>query len=126
MKRSRFASLLFCAALLFFLTSCGGNESKETTNTDSTAVESTAVVPEVNTIITTPVNMMSVTHKVADYEKFQASYDAHDSLRLANGLHSYVIARGVDDPNTVMVVVKADDEMYCDVMRCDMMRRDEM
>jgi hypothetical protein len=109
MKRLRFLSLLFCAAILFFLTSCGGNESKETTNTDTTAMESTAVVPEVNTIITTPVTMMSVTHKVADYDKFQASYDEHDSLRLANGLHSYVIARGVDDPNTIMVVVKVDD-----------------
>lgn len=111
MKRLRFPGLLFCAAILFFLTSCGGNESKEKTNTDSTTAESNtnAVVPEPNTIITTPENMMIVTHKVADFEKFQASYDAHDSLRLANGLHSYVIGRGVDDPNMVMVVVKADD-----------------
>lgn len=109
MKRLRFPSLLFCAAILFFLSSCGGGESKETTNTDTTAMESTTVATEVNTIITTPVTMMSVTHKVADYDKFQASYDSHDSLRLANGLHSYVIARGVDDPNTIMVVVKADD-----------------
>ncbi|TAL43677.1 MAG: hypothetical protein EPN92_09815 [Chitinophagaceae bacterium] len=111
MKRLQFTGLLFCTALLFFLASCGGNKSKEQTNTDSTAVENNtnAVVPAPNTIITTPVTMMSVTHKVADYEKFQASYDAHDSLRLANGLHSYVIARGVDDPNTVMVVVKVDD-----------------
>ena len=109
MKRLRFPSLLFCAVILFFLTSCGGNESKETTNTDTTAMESTAVVPEVNTIITTPENLMVVTHKVADYDKFQASYDAHDSLRLANGLHSYVIGRGVDDPNMVLVAVKVDD-----------------
>lgn len=109
MKSLRFMGLLFCAAILFFLTSCGGNESKETTNTDSTAVESTAVVPEPNTIITTPENMMIVTHKVTDFEKFQAAYDEHDSMRLANGLHNYVIARGVQDPNMVMVVVKADD-----------------
>lgn len=109
MKRLRFPRLLFCAAILFFLTSCGGNESKETTNTDSAAAESTAVVPEPNTIITTPENMMIVTHKVADFEKFQASYDEHDSMRLANGLHNYVIGRGVDDPNMVMVAVKADD-----------------
>lgn len=109
MKRLQFPGLLFCAAILFFLTSCGGNESKETINTDTTAVESTAVVPEVNTIITTSENMMIVTHKVADFEKFQASYDEHDSIRLANGLHNYVIGRGVDDPNMVMVVVKADD-----------------
>lgn len=110
MKRLQFPGLLFCAAILFFLTSCGGDESKEKTNTDTTAVENTNVVaPAPNTIITTPENMMVVTHKVADFEKFQASYDEHDSMRLANGLHNYVIARGVDDPNMVMVVVKADD-----------------
>ena len=111
MTRLKFPGLLLCAAILFFLTSCGGNESKEQTNTDSTTAESNTntVVQEVNTIITTPENMMVVTHKVADFEKFLASYDAHDSLRLANGLHSYVIGRGVDDPNLVFVAVKVDD-----------------
>ncbi|MES1226849.1 MAG: hypothetical protein ABUT20_65855, partial [Bacteroidota bacterium] len=110
MKRLQFPGLLFCAAILFFLTSCGGDESKETTNTDTTAVANTPeVAPAPNTIITEPVTMMSVTHKVADYDKFQAAYDEHDSMRVASGLHSYVIARGVDDPNMVMVVLKADD-----------------
>ena len=110
MKRLQFPGLLFCAAILFFLTSCGGDESKEKTNTDTTAVENTnAVVTAPNTIITTPENMMAVMHKVTDFDKFQAAYDEHDSMRLAYGLHNYVIARGVDDPNMVMVVVKADD-----------------
>ena len=111
MKRSKFAGMLFCAALLFFLTSCGGNESKEQTITDSTTVESTsnAVIPETNTIITTPQNMMTVVHRVSDFEKWKTSYDEHDSMRLANGLHSYVIGRGLDDPNMVLVAVKADD-----------------
>lgn len=111
MKRSRFASLLFCAALLFFLTSCGGNESKEQTNTESTTAESTsnAVIAETNTIITTPQNMMTVVHRVSDFEKWKTSYDEHDSMRLANGIHSYVIGRGLDDPNMVLVAVKVDD-----------------
>jgi len=113
MKRSGFAGLLFCAAILFFLASCGGNENKEQTNTDSnsatTASTSNAVIPETNTIITTPQNMMIAIHRVSDFAKWKASYDEHDSMRLANGLHSYVIGRGLDDPNMVMVAVKADD-----------------
>ena len=111
MKRLQFTGLLFCTALLFFLASCGGNESKEQTKTDSTTVESNtnAVVPEPNTIITTPQNMMTVIHKVADFEKWKASYEEHDSMRVANGIHSYVIGRGLDDPNMVLVAVKADD-----------------
>ena len=50
--------------------------------------------------------MMIVTHKVADYEKFKVAYDEHDSLRRANGISSYVIGRGVEDANMVLVAVK--------------------
>jgi hypothetical protein len=109
MKQFRFTSMLFFAAMAFFLISCGGSDEKASTDTpaaDSSAATATA---EINTIITTPENMMIVTHKVADYEKWKASYDSHDSMRLANGIHSYVIGRGFNDPNMVLVAVKADD-----------------
>jgi heme-degrading monooxygenase HmoA len=111
MKQSRFTGLLFCAAMVFFLTSCGGDGTKETT-TDTATVETTepSVTPQAtNTIITTPQNMMVATHKVSDFAKWKASYEEHDSLRLANGIHSYVIGRGVDDPDMVLVAVKCDD-----------------
>jgi hypothetical protein len=111
MKRSRFAGLLFGAAMVFFFTSCGNNESTEQTTADSTSVNSdtNTVTLETNTIITTPENMMIVTHKVSDFEKWKASYDEHDSMRLVHGIHNYVIGRGVEDPNMVLVAVKADD-----------------
>jgi heme-degrading monooxygenase HmoA len=64
---------------------------------------------EANTIINTPENIMIVTHKVSDFAKWKASYDEHDSMRSVHGIRSYVIGRGVEDPNMVMVVVKADD-----------------
>jgi hypothetical protein len=50
-----------------------------------------------------------VKHRVANFGKFMAAYEEHDSLRLANGLHSYVIGRGVQDSNMVLVAIKADD-----------------
>ncbi len=116
MKKSKFTGLLFCAAMVFFLTSCGGEGSKkETSTTDSTTTTATvdsttkAVKPEVNTIVTTPQNMMVVIHKVSDFAKWKVSYDGHDSMRLANGIHSYVSGRGLNDSNMVSVTVKADD-----------------
>jgi hypothetical protein len=111
MKRSKFAGLLFCAAMLFILSSCGGDGSKEQTSADSSTAETTTnmVIPEVNTIVTTPENMMIVTHKVSNFAKWKVSYDEHDSMRIANGIHSYVLGRGVPDSNMVLVVVKADD-----------------
>ncbi|MEP7376400.1 MAG: hypothetical protein ABI675_23585 [Chitinophagaceae bacterium] len=114
MKKSRFTGLLFSAAMVFFLTSCGGDDSKEKSSTDSATGDTTTAVPEikpevVNTIVTAPENMVIVTHKVADFAKWKLSYDAHDSIRLAAGVHSYVLGRGVQDSNMVMVVLKADD-----------------
>jgi hypothetical protein len=53
--------------------------------------------------------MMVVTHKVSNYAKWKTSYDQHDSARLANGIHSYVIGRGLKDSNMILVAVKVDD-----------------
>jgi hypothetical protein len=52
---------------------------------------------------------MTATHRVADFAKWKASYDAHDSMRLASGLHNYVIGRSIEDSNMILVAVKADD-----------------
>jgi hypothetical protein len=111
MKQFRFLSMLFYTAVIFFLFSCGGSEEKTNTDTmssDSTTAETTPVTPETS-IVTAPENMMVVRHKVSNFSKWMPSYDAHDSMRTANGIRNYVIARGVEDSNMVMVAVKVDD-----------------
>jgi hypothetical protein len=109
MKHSRFSGLLFYS-MVFLLASCAGSESEKKTSTDSTTADSsTAVVTPKITTTTTPQDMMVVKHKVSNYAKFKAAYDAHDSARLANGIHSYVIGRGLQDSNMIMVALKVDD-----------------
>jgi hypothetical protein len=109
MKQFRFSGLLFYS-MIFFLASCTGGESEKKTSTDSTTADSsTAVVMPKITTITTPQNMLVVTHKVSNYAKWKTSYDDHDSIRLANGIHSYVIGRGLKDSNMILVAVKVDD-----------------
>jgi hypothetical protein len=102
--------MLFYAFMMVFLTSCGGGGG-EKTSTDTTSADTTTAnaTPTTNTTITTPQNMMIVKHKVANFAKWKTSYDNHDSLRLANGVHSYVISRGLQDSNAVLVAVKVDD-----------------
>jgi hypothetical protein len=109
MKQSRFSGLLFYS-MVFFLASCAGGESEKKPSTDSVTVDSSTVVvtPKITTI-TTPQNMMVAKHKVSNYTKWKTSYDAHDSIRLANGIHSYVIGRGLQDSNMILVAVKVDD-----------------
>jgi len=109
MKQSRISGLLFYS-IVFFMASCAGSESDKKASTDSTAADTTtvAVTPKPTTV-TTPQNMMVVKHKVSDYAKWKTSYDANDSIRLANGIHSYVIGRGLKDSNMILVAVKVDD-----------------
>ena len=109
MKQSRFSGLLFYS-MVFLLVSCSGGGTEKKASTDSTAVDTTAAVvtPKVTTV-TTPQNMLVVTHKVANYAKWKVSYDAHDSVKLAYGLHNYVVGRGLKDSNMVLVAVKVDD-----------------
>ena len=110
---SRILPVTFFAAVLF-LSSCGGGEEKAKTDTsgDTTATTTSAPPAEVvapSTIVSSPQNMIQIRHKVGNFAKFIAGYEAHDSLRLASGIHSYVIGRGVQDSNTVLVATKADD-----------------
>ena len=111
---SKFLPLSFFTAVLFFLSSCNGSEDKtntETTSSDSatTTTAATAESATPSTITTTPQGIMLAKFKMANFEKWKASYDARDSVRLAAGLHNYVIGRGVEDSNMVLVAVKADD-----------------
>jgi len=101
---------LLIYSMICLLASCSGGGTENKTSTDTTAVDTTKMVvaPKVTTI-TTPVNMLVVTHKVSNYAKWKVAYDAHDSARLANGIHSYVIGRGFKDSNMIMVALKVDD-----------------
>ena len=111
MNLNRFTCLPLCAALVLFLSSCGNNDTTADTTTTNTDSSKNAVTTPTatNTIVTTPQNMMVVKHRVADFGKWKASYDEHDSMRLASGIHSYVIGRSVSDSNMVLVAVKEDD-----------------
>src|SRR5688572_4543515 len=108
--KTRFA--LLCAAILLLLISCGDASTSTDADTDTTAVvadtdqETAAAQSNINT---TSENIVVVRYKVSDFAKWRASYDTRDSMRTANGLHNYVLGRGVADSNTIMVAVKADD-----------------
>src|SRR3984957_1664927 len=110
MKLARFSNSLFFVGVVLLLSACGSGGNEKTAATDSTASTDTAAKAQaVNTIITTPQNVEVVTHKVADFAKWLGAYESHDSARLANGLHNYVIGRGLEDSNIVTVVLRVDD-----------------
>lgn len=101
--------LYACIGIAIIGFGCAENKEKtdSTTTTDTLATE--AATPVSSTIVTTPQIMLIAKHKVADYAKWKLSFEAHDSMKLANGLHNYVIGRSLEDSNMLIVVVKADD-----------------
>jgi len=112
MKSRNFFFLLCSTAIPFFFSSCGNNDENKTatTDADSTAAATTPTTNSSNsTVVTTPETVLVVTGKIPNYEKWKAAYDAHDSVRKAFGIHNYVIGRGVEDTNMIMVATKADD-----------------
>lgn len=108
MNQLKFYGRLLCAATGFLLLSCNSGDNA-TTGTDTTAAETNTINTPANTIVTTPEIMMVVRHKVTDYDKWLAGFESHDSMKLANGLHNYVVGRGVEDPDMLLVATKADD-----------------
>ncbi len=108
MNQLRFTCLLVYAIAALFLTSCGEGRKKADTTTDIDS-NTANVTPVANTTTTVPLSMMLATHKVANFAKWKISYDEHDSLRLVNQIHSYIIGRALNDSNIVLVGVKVDD-----------------
>jgi len=101
-------------ALLISFTACNNSQTKTNESTGDTTAATTPATTDATTapasnIITSPQNMLIVMQKVANYAKWKPQYDGHDTARVAAGLHSYVIGRGVQDSNMVMVVLKVDD-----------------
>lgn len=107
----QFKSLLMAsfAAMLLFSTSCNDEQDDPATNEATGDTTAATTTPAVEPAAQAPQAMMLVRHKVKDYAKWKASYDSHDSMRLAHGMHSFVIGRGVEDPNMILVAVRADD-----------------
>lgn len=115
MNHLKFTALIFCAAATISVASCNNNKTEPatTTTTETNRMDSSTspgtTTTKTSTIDTTPQKLMIVKHRVANYTKWQPAYEAHDSMRLANGIHNFVIGRGATDSNMVMVAVKVDD-----------------
>lgn len=109
---ARTISSSLLVALLLSFTACNNSQQKTNESTGDTTAASTTTTTSTmpaSSIITTPQNMLVVMHKVASFSKWKPLYDGHDTARTAAGLHSYVIGRGIQDSNTIMVVMKVDD-----------------
>jgi len=100
-KRLWMSVLVIVFTVVFF--SCKNNKAEK--------VEEVSTMEEVDTASTAfmPFKVIVIKHDVADYNKWRLAYDAHDSVRMTYGISHFVIGRGMDNPNTIMVIDKMDD-----------------
>lgn len=114
---------------MLLLSSCnsGSDKKADENSADTTAGKTdTAAVTAMPAPSAGPTTIMTIKHKVANYAKWKVAYESHDSVRQANGLHNYVIARGVEDPNMVMVALKMDDVDKAKAMAATSEMKDRM
>jgi hypothetical protein len=110
MRQIRLFAMTIIAANVLLLSCNSGEKKASDTGADSTAPKKDSGMTAAPAPAPSgPALIMTVTHKVANYAKWKVAYDAHDSARLSHGVHNYVICRGVEDSNMVMVAMKMDD-----------------
>lgn len=108
MKPIKFLATMIVVSTVFSFSACNsGTEEKKEASTDTSATTTAPVAPVVAPA--GPTLAMIIRHKVADYSTWKMGYDGHDSNRVANGLHNYVVSRGTNDSNMVLVALKMDD-----------------
>ncbi|MEP7110223.1 MAG: hypothetical protein ABI760_19665 [Ferruginibacter sp.] len=111
MKQFKFlTTITFGLGMAFILHSCGsgGDKKADEPTTDTTAAVKApepALAPEP----AKPGNVLIIQHKVANFIKWRPAYESHDSVRRAHGLTNYILGRGLNDSNMVVVILKMDD-----------------
>jgi len=110
MKQSKFLSSVAIVMLMLFSCNSGGNKSTTSTSTDSTMKDSSATMTQAPPATPAPPALtMLIKQKVANFAKWFPGYEAHDSARVAYGLHNFVVGRGIKDSNMVLVALHVDD-----------------
>jgi hypothetical protein len=107
MKQIKLLSPAAIIMVMLFSCNSGGNSSTSSTSKDSTSKDSTAAMTPAPPA--PPAITMLIMQKVANFSKWFLGYEAHDSARVASGLHNFVVGRGIKENNIVMVALHVDD-----------------
>jgi len=94
--------------IVFLVASCLSckNNKIEKTETEEAMPNDTATT----VAVFEPFKVIGIKHKVADYDKWRKEYDSHDSMRMAYGISHYMIGRGIDDSNLIIIIDKINSE----------------
>jgi hypothetical protein len=95
---------MMAISLTLFLISCGSTPDQTKTADTTTAPAPEPVKPPFQ-----PFNIMTVQHRVKNFDRWEQGYLAHDSMRKAYGITSWLLGRDLKDSNNVYVLNKIND-----------------
>lgn len=100
-------SLLLASALMIASYSC--NNGEEAKKEEPKPADTTAKAEAPQPPAFSPWKVLIIKHMVKDYAKWLPIYKDHDSARMKFGISQYIIGRGLDDSNMVIVLDKIED-----------------
>jgi len=114
MNQTRFLAtiaVVVCMSLLVMSCGSGGDKSAEpaTDTTAATAPDTSAMNSSEAVTAPKPFSMLIIQHKVANFTKWKPEYESHDSVRRASGLTNFILGRGLNDSNMVLVMLLMND-----------------
>jgi quinol monooxygenase YgiN len=95
--------------MVVFLFSCGSGPAKDDTKTADTTA---AVVADTTAVVKpafVPFKVLMIQHKVKNFGKWEEAYLAHDSVRKAYGISSWIVGRDLKDSNMIFILDKMED-----------------
>ncbi len=101
--------LLCTAGIASLLFSCNSGNKKASDEETVHATDTTATVKTAPQASFTPFDVVEITQTVKDYSKWRPFFNADSSYRKASGLEDVTVGRSVDNPNNLVVVLKASD-----------------
>lgn len=111
MKKIKISTIILILGSVFFISACNDTATVKTAPTDK-PTSNTDMVDKPTVAIPAafvPFKVMVVSHTVKDFAAWKISYDAHDSMRLANGLTKIAVCRDDANLNKVYVFLRMAD-----------------
>lgn len=125
MKRKSWA---IAALAILALVACNnaGDKTTPSTTDSSSATPATAMAEPAASKLAAPFDIVEINHTVKDYDKWRPAFNSDSTARKASGLEDMVVARSVDNPNSLLVTLKVSDMEKAKAFAADPRLKDVM
>jgi len=99
--------LVVCICAVLF--SCNNNAEKKEDATKAPADSTTSTTASPAPAVFTPFDVMEISHKVKDYDKWRPLFNTDSTARRTSGMEDIVVGREIDNRNNVLIALKISD-----------------